>query len=85
MDFKLGNVLLVALCGFFVKQSQAIPGPIDLGQALSDRTKYPQVTGFFRIEANIIKMLNPRGTTWNYLPCDLIPGRCDPTISVAID
>jgi hypothetical protein len=64
---------------------QAIPGPIDLGQALADRARYPQVKGYFRIEANIISMANPRGTTKNWMPCDLVPGSCDPKITAAID
>ena len=64
---------------------QSIPGPVDLGQALADRARYPQVKGYFRIEANIIHMANPRGTTKNWMPCDLIPGKCDPKITAAID
>ena len=85
MDIERATFLLFTLLGVFLPFCRAIPGPIDLGQALSDRSKYPQVKGYFRIEANIIQMLNPRGTTWNYFPCDLIPGRCDPIITVAID
>jgi len=81
----VSSVLLVTILGIIVQQCQAIPGPVDLGQALSDRSKYPQVKGYFRVEANIIQMLNPRGTTWNFMPCDIIPGKCDPKITVAID
>jgi hypothetical protein len=63
---------------------QAIPGLIDLGQSLADK-KYPLIKGYFRIEANIIRMENPRGTTKSFMPCDLVPGSCDPKITAAID
>ncbi|OQV15540.1 hypothetical protein BV898_10262 [Hypsibius exemplaris] len=85
MDIDRANFLIFTLLGIILECCNAIPGPIDLGQALSDRSQYPQIKGYFRIEANIIQMLNPRGTTRMYLPCDVIPGRCDPKISVAID
>ena len=79
-------IALVLVClSQLMSVVQSIPGPVDLGQALADRARYPQVKGYFRIEANIIHMANPRGTTKNWMPCDLIPGKCDPKITAAID
>lgn len=85
MDFDHATLLLLAIVGCIVRSSNAIPGPIDLSQALLDKSRYPMIKGYFRVEAQIIKMLNPRGTTWNYAPCDLVPLVCDPKIDAAID
>ncbi|OQV15541.1 hypothetical protein BV898_10263 [Hypsibius exemplaris] len=79
------KTVFVSVCAIFLPACLAIPGLIDLGQSLSDKTIYPEIKGNFRIEANIISMENPRGTTWNYMPCDVVPGNCDPKITVAID
>ncbi len=83
----MGRVLYCIALVFLVEWTalvQAIPGLIDLGQSLVDR-KYPLIKGYFRIEAHIIRMENPRGTTKGFLPCDLVPGSCDPKITAAID
>ncbi|GAU88371.1 hypothetical protein RvY_01081 [Ramazzottius varieornatus] len=83
MDILLSLTFLIVAVIF--SEVVAIPGLIDLGQSLSDTAKYPKVQGYFRIEANIIRLENPRGTTKNWFPCDLIPGSCDPKITAAID
>ncbi|XP_055331185.1 uncharacterized protein LOC129583421 [Paramacrobiotus metropolitanus] len=62
----------------------AIPGPWDLMQDALD-LKNTKITGYFRIEALILTMQNPRGTTRRWMPCDLVAGKCDPLIKVAID
>lgn len=84
MDLDRATFLIFALLSALIRSCIAIPGLIDLGQSLSDK-QYPEVKGYFRVEANIIQMKNPRGTTRYYMPCDLIPGYCDPRITVAID
>lgn len=63
---------------------QAIPGLIDLGQALADRSN-PVCTGPFRIEAEIGELANPRGTTKGWMPCDFLGGKCDPKVTGVID
>ena len=84
MDLDRVTFLIFALISEIIRHCWAIPGLIDLSQSLSDK-KYPEIEGSLRVEANIIQMKNPRGTTRYYTPCDLIPGYCDPRISVAID
>lgn len=64
--------------------AQAIPGPWDLSQDMMDLRK-PKITGYFRIEALILKLDNPRGTTRKWMPCDVVSGKCDPIIDGAID
>jgi len=76
------SFILLAVCVCF---TQAIPGLVDHGQDLSDVFKFKKVSGYFRIEANIIRFENPRGTTRHYTPCDLVPGSCDPKITGVID
>ncbi|XP_055331186.1 uncharacterized protein LOC129583422 [Paramacrobiotus metropolitanus] len=62
-----------------------IPGVVDLSQSLMDKARYPEIKGCYRIEALILTMQNPRGTTRNWMPCDLVPGSCNPKITGAID
>lgn len=77
--------LSLLVFGMILSEVAAIPGLIDLGQKLSDRAKFPEIRGHFRIEANIISLQNPRGTTKSMLPCDIIPGNCDLRVTTAID
>ena len=58
----------------------AIPGPIDLMQDAMDR-KYPEIKAPFRVEAHIIRLDNPRGTTKGWMPCDIFGGTCDPKVT----
>ena len=64
----------------------AIPGPFDLAQDAKDATTYPAVQGYFKVEARIVSMQNPRGTTRNMVPCDVVrPGACDTQVFATID
>lgn len=76
---------LVLWSSYFISCTLAIPGAVDIGQSAADRARYPEVKGCFRIEALILTMANPRGTTRNWMPCDLVPGKCNPKITAAID
>lgn len=77
--------ILLLVHATFLPFSSAIPGLIDLSQDAADAARYPEVKGCFRIEALILTMQNPRGTTRHHMPCDLVPGSCDPKITGAID
>ncbi|XP_055331113.1 uncharacterized protein LOC129583362 [Paramacrobiotus metropolitanus] len=63
----------------------AVPGPWDWLQDLWD-LRNNKIQGYFRIEALILSMQNPKGTTRASLPCDFgNEGKCDPTIGATID
>ncbi|OQV15539.1 hypothetical protein BV898_10261 [Hypsibius exemplaris] len=82
MAYGIVIVLTVALAHFV----SAIPGPVDLAQDARDTSMYNLVNGYFRIEARILRMENPRGTTRNMVPCDVLKvGKCDTKVSAAID
>lgn len=79
------NVFLV-ISMVLLQQVSAIPGPVDLAQDARDLSMYNAVNGYFRIEAKIIRMENPRGTTRNMVPCDLLRvGKCDTKVAAVID
>ncbi|GAU88374.1 hypothetical protein RvY_01083 [Ramazzottius varieornatus] len=78
---------LLALCTAGIPHMvSAIPGPIDLAQDAKDATTYPLIQGYFRVEARILSLENPRGTTRNMVPCDIArPGACDTQVFAVID
>lgn len=79
-------ILLAVSSALLIQFASAIPGIIDLAQDAKDMSTYNLVNGYFRIEARIIRMENPRGTTRNMVPCDLIRiGKCDTKVAAVID
>ena len=80
------SLFTAAVAAALLQLASAIPGPVDLAQDVKDTTLYNLVNGYFRVEARILRMENPRGTTRNMVPCDLLsPGKCDTKVSAAID
>lgn len=75
-------VSFVLLFGYLVTWSDA--GVIDLAQDAKDAASLPLVTGFFRLEAHILRLENPSGISHTGLPCD-ITDACDPKITGIID
>ncbi|OQV21277.1 hypothetical protein BV898_04763 [Hypsibius exemplaris] len=60
-------------------------GVVDRAQDLADMQQYNEVKGFFRVEANIVRLQNDDGLEHNGLPCDGPVGKCDPRISAFVD
>ncbi|GAU87505.1 hypothetical protein RvY_00337 [Ramazzottius varieornatus] len=71
--------LLLAL--FF---TSVLAGLVDRMQDVSDAQRYPLIRDFIRIEANILRLDNPRGISHTGLPCD-ITDSCDPRVIAFID
>ncbi|GAU87506.1 hypothetical protein RvY_00338 [Ramazzottius varieornatus] len=73
--------IIALLIGFCATLGSA--GLIDRGQDLADVAKYPLITGFFRIEMNVVR-LDTQGKSHTGLPCDIFD-KCDPKIIAFID
>lgn len=61
----------------------AFAGLIDRGQDLADTARYPLITGFYRIEMNVVR-LDTQGKSHTGLSCDIFD-KCDPKIIAFID
>lgn len=57
-----------------------------IGARIQDQkdSDFPLLSGYFRIEAAILKLDNPNAISHTNLPCD-ITDKCDPTVTAIID
>jgi len=70
---------LLLLCG----ASLTFAGLIDRAQDAADVAKYPLITGFYRIEMNVVR-LDTQGKSHTGLWCDILD-KCDPKVIAFID
>jgi len=77
MAIKVSAFLLFSCVGL------SMAGLIDRAQDAADATRYPLISGFYRIEMNVVK-LDTQGKSHTGLWCD-ITSKCDPKIIAFID
>jgi len=75
----VSTTFMFLVCG----ASLAFAGLVDRAQDAIDAAKYPLITGFYRIEMNVVR-LDTQGKSHTGLSCDVFD-KCDPKIIAFID